>query len=52
VIGLIAAIAIAAGIGAGMLLTTGGTASHEPSYPPVSGTLGTHLRQLQESVAP
>ena len=52
VIGLIAAIVIAAGIGAGMLLTTGGTTGPEPSYPPVSGTLGTHLRQLQESVAP
>ena len=50
-IGLIAAIVIAAGIGAGMLLTNGGT-GQEPSYPPVSGTLGTHLRQLQESVAP
>lgn len=55
VIGLVAAIAVAAGIGIGvgtMLTTTEGTAAPTPSYPPVEGALGTHLEQLQDSVAP
>ncbi len=53
VIGTAVVIVIAAGIGVGMLLTTtGGTAGPAPYYPPVDGTLGTHLQQLQDSVAP
>ena len=53
VVGTAAAVLVAAGIGVGMLLTpTSGTAGPTPAYPPVDGTLGTHLRQLQESVAP
>lgn len=53
VIGIAAAILVATGIGVGMLLTpTSGTADPTPTYPPVDGPLGTHLEQLQESVAP
>jgi hypothetical protein len=53
VIGIAVAIVIAAGIGIGTLLTaTGGAAAPTPSYPPVDGILGTHLQQLQDSVAP
>ncbi|MBB5632704.1 serine/threonine protein kinase [Cryobacterium mesophilum] len=54
-IGVTVAVAVVAGVGAGvagMLMATAEPPTSTPSYPPVEGVLGEHLQQLQDSVAP
>jgi serine/threonine protein kinase len=49
---VVLAVLIIAGIALYFALQPGPSAETPPSYPAVEGDLGTHLRQLQESVAP